>query len=109
MVAMGPCAKTTVTAVLVAAGGGPRFEATNAVRNPQQRCPRGHSSARDDYRLCRDVCQQPDHAEEAVLRLAGPWAVGATVWVDHWRVCDRCEQALERAGVRKVELGKPPR
>ena len=108
MSALGPCAKTVVEAVLIARDGGPRFTARNDVRRPQRECPRGPNSVRDLYTDCKLICDQPYHAEEAVLRLAGAWAVGATVWVSHHRVCWRCEDLLEKAGVREVRLGRPP-
>lgn len=101
------CAKAFVKATIVC-DDGQNFVGTNDVRNPQRVCPRGADSERDSYELCKILCRQPGHAETEALRLAGPWAVGATIFVEHWRVCDACAKALERAGVAKVVLGPPP-
>ncbi len=101
------CAKAFVRATLVCTDG-QNFVGTNDVRNPQRVCPRGADSGRDSYELCSIICRQQGHAETEALRLAGPWAVGATVYVEHHRVCSACSKALERAGVAKVVLGPPP-
>jgi deoxycytidylate deaminase len=96
------CAKAHVSARLVTPEGRV-FLGANDCRRPQYVCPRieaGHG--RDDYRLCREVCQQPGHAEVMAIRAAGPWAVGATVYVNHWRVCDDCAAFARAAGVVRV-------
>lgn len=101
------CAKARVVATLVTPDGR-TFIGTNDVRNPQRVCPRGADSGRDSYELCNIICRQRGHAETEALRLAGPWAVGATCYVEWHRVCAACSKALERAGVAKVVLGPPP-
>ncbi len=101
------CAKARVTATIVC-DNGQRFVGTNAVRNPQRVCPRGTDSGHENYELCALVCRQYGHAETEALRLAGPWAVGATVYVEWHRVCAACSAALAKAGVARVVLGPPP-
>lgn len=96
------CAKVRVTARLVTFDGRV-FYGANDCRRPHHICPRiaaGHG--RDDYRLCQDACQQPGHAERMAILAAGPWALGATIYVDHWRVCDGCQAAAAAAGVVAV-------
>ena len=96
------CAKARVVCRIVTPDGY-AYEGDNGCRIPQARCPRtGDAYQRDDYRLCRDICHQPGHAEVMALRAAREWAVGATAYVSHHRVCDDCMAALKRAGVARV-------
>lgn len=96
------CAKTHVTARLVATNSREYHGANNCL-NPQPTCPRQAAEyARNDYRLCLEVCQQPGHAEVMALEAAGPAAQGGTMYVNHHRVCPACQAAMDRAGVRKV-------
>lgn len=101
---MGPCARVDVKATLVPPKG-QRFVGRNEVRNPQLVCPRGPD---DGYEMCGIICQQPGHAEIMALRLAGMWAIGATMYVEHKKVCDTCAKMMQRAGVVRVVLGPPP-
>lgn len=103
---MGPCAKKVVRATLVEPMGR-RWVAENEVRNPQSVCPRLTDNVRDDYFLCQAICQQPYHAEVAVLRQAGMWAVGSTIYVEHKRVCAGCQKSIKLAGA-DWKLGPPP-
>jgi deoxycytidylate deaminase len=99
---LGPCAKARVTATITLPDGRV-FHGTNDVRNPQASCPRiGQAYARDDFRLCVDVCQQQGHAEAMALRAAGGWAPGAVVRVSHHRCCYACTAALTAAGVARI-------
>lgn len=100
----GPCAKARVICHIVTPEGRV-FAGTNDVANPQRTCPRGAESQRNSYGLCRDLCKQPGHAEIIALKAAGPWAVGATALISHWRCCPACESALEAAGVVRIETG----
>ena len=99
---VGPCAKARVTATITLPDGRV-FRGTNDVRNPQPSCPRiGQAYARDDFRLCVEVCQQQGHAEAMALRAAGGWAPGAVVRVSHHRCCYACTAALTAAGVARI-------
>ena len=105
---MGPCAKQTVTATLVAADGS-RFVGTNAVSFPQHSCPRAGLPTGVGYELCADVCGQTAHAEVNALRAAGEAAKGAVLYVEgHFYVCPACTLAAQAAGVFRIELGAPP-
>ena len=108
----GVCAKARVTATITLPDGRV-FRGSNDVRNPQPSCPRiGQAYARDDYRLCQEVCDQPAHAEmvarDAVLA-AGATLRGAMVRVSHNRCCWRCQETLERYGVASIQCEGLPR
>jgi deoxycytidylate deaminase len=96
------CAKVQIDAILVTPSG-EVFTGRNSVRNPQTVCPRvGDKYAREDYILCKTVCDQPYHAEVDALRKAGDKARGATLYVEHNRICSECRAAIRKAGVRVV-------
>ena len=101
------CAKKRVFAKMVTADGSEIF-GSNDCRNPQERCPRvGDLYARDDYSLCKIVCDQQSHAEVSALRKAGARSFGSTMYISHHRVCSRCEEAMIKAGVKRVVTGGP--
>ena len=105
---MGPCAKQTVTATIVSAGG-ERFVATNHVLNPQQVCPRGGLPTGEGYHLCREVCRQPGHAEINALAKAGEAARVGTLYLQgHTYACDTCKAACHAAGIVSIEIGAAP-
>lgn len=104
---MGPCAKARVVCTIVTPDGR-RFVGTNDVDRPQRVCPRGPDSYRGDYELCALVCRQTGHAEQVALANARKWAVGATAYVEHHRVCDDCHRMLTKAGIQEIKLGPPP-
>ena len=97
----GPCAKRIVTAVLVAADGR-RFTGTNYCENAQPSCPRGDMPGGVGYELCRDVCQQPAHAEVNAIAAAGDAARGSTIYIDHTWACCACKNAAHEAGVLDI-------
>lgn len=99
------CAKARVTCRIITLDG-QEFHGNNDCNNPQQVCPRiAAGSVRDDYALCKQVCEQVGHAEAAALAAAGRAqvpVVGATAYVTHHRVCGRCEAALKARGVARI-------
>lgn len=100
----GPCAKQTV-AVLVVGRSGTRYLATNYTFNPQPVCPRGDMPTGVGYHLCKEVCQQPGHAEINALILAGEDAMGGRMVISgHTYACESCQGAARRAGVVKIEF-----
>ena len=104
----GPCAKRRVTATVVDTSG-THWVAFNHTMKPQTRCPRAGMSTGVGYELCRDVCQQPGHAEINAIKFAGDKARGATLYVSgHSYVCDDCMSAARKGGVSKVVVGHPP-
>lgn len=83
------------------------FEGTNDVRKPQKVCPRPAAGGRENYEFCVTLCQQPGHAEEIALwqaRWAGVSLRGAVAFIDHHRICSRCERLLREAGVVRAYL-----
>lgn len=100
----GPCAKQTV-AVLIVGRSGRRYLATNYTLNPQAVCPRGDMPTGFGYSLCREVCQQPGHAEINALRLAGDDAAGGRMVISgHTYACQSCRDAAGIAGITKIEF-----
>ena len=98
----GRCAKQIVTATVVAPNGD-RFIATNYTLNPQVRCPRADMPTGVGYHLCKEVCEQPGHAEINALKLAGDKAMGATLNISgHTYACESCKQAARDAGIKKI-------
>jgi len=98
----GPCAKKSIVCTIIAEDG-EQFTGENSCDNPQASCPRvGELYKRDDFTLCRSICQQSGHAEVMALKAAGPKAKGAIAIVEHHRVCDDCRQKLQEAGIKAV-------
>lgn len=104
----GPCAKQTVTATIIASDG-TRFSATNYCLMPQRTCPRSGMPTGHGYTLCREICQQPAHAEVNALQLAKGKAQGGTLYlVGHTYACESCTKAAQEAGIVRIVIGAPP-
>jgi deoxycytidylate deaminase len=102
------CAKQQVRATIIMPDGR-RFVGTNAADNPQASCPRGDMPSNVGYELCRDVCQQPGHAEEMAIQAAGGSCPGARLYLEgHGTVCPRCLEACYNAGIRTIFIEPPP-
>lgn len=98
------CAKQTVWARVVAPDGR-EFHGENHCRRPQEVCPRAGMPSGVGYHLCREVCDQPAHAEVNALLAAGPHAEGATLYLEgHLAVCPDCLRACDAAGISKIEV-----
>jgi len=97
------CAKQIVTATIITESGC-IFVGTNAVANPQERCPR---SIGDGYEKCKSICHQYGHAEIVALRQAGTAAMGATLYLTgHSYACEECYKACMEAGIKEVIIIK---
>jgi len=109
----GPCARRVVKATIVTPSG-MQFEGTNHCLNAQPTCPRAHLPTGVGYEFCRDVCEQPGHAEIQALwnaSLAQPHLhlSGSICYIEgHTYVCENCNKALFEAGVGQVVFAKPP-
>lgn len=104
----GPCAKQTVTAMIVAQNG-THFVATNHCLSPQPTCARAGMPTGVGYELCKSVCQQPAHAEINVIRFAGKHARGGTLYLSgHTYVCDECQAVAREAGVVSIVVPAVP-
>lgn len=100
----GPCVKQTVVA-LVRGRSGTRYVATNYTLNPQSVCPRADMPTGVGYHLCKEVCNQPAHAEIDALRLAGDDAKGATMLIHgHTYACDHCKRKADEAGIENINF-----
>lgn len=96
------CAKKIVTCIIKTPNG-KEFVGRNDCGNPQVQCPRLPG---EDYAKCKEICDQPGHAEEMALEAArGVNLVGATAYlsgIDHY--CKRCQKQLFAAGVVALRL-----
>ena len=104
------CFKCVVTATLVAPNG-KRYVGKNDCNNPQNYCPRIAAGlvAGEGYQLCKDICEQPAHAEVRALDLAGAAASGSMMYIEgiDW-ICGVCIAACVAAGVKGLKIGSPP-
>lgn len=96
----GPCAKRRTQAVLTGKSG-KVYVAENVCLNPQPVCPRAEG---EGYEKCSAICQQVGHAEPQVLNQAGSDAVGGTLRVSHWYVCEDCARLCQAAGIAHIEF-----
>lgn len=104
----GPCAWGIVRCTIVAADGR-RWVGENSCHNPQSRCPRLPG---EGYAKCRNVCDQPTHAEVAAARLVPRrdyWRPGIVAYIEgHDYACWPCLDMLRSIGVGKVRFSPPP-
>lgn len=104
----GICLKAQVRATLVALDGR-WFVGTNGVSVPQESCPRAGSPSFVGYEACKEICQQPAHAEVSAINLAGDAARGATIYLEgHFAACPDCQAAADAAGIAQIIVGPPP-
>ena len=104
----GPCVKQTVTATIITPSG-ERFVGTNYCRNAQATCPRAGLPTGVGYELCRDICDQPAHAEINALAAAGEKACGATLFLEgHTYACQPCIHGCDAAGIVQMLVGVKP-
>lgn len=104
----GKCLKAQVRATLVALDGR-WFVGTNGVSVPQEVCPRANAQHFTGYEACKDICQQPAHAEVSAINLAGDAACGATIYLEgHFAACPDCQAAADAAGIAEIIIGAPP-
>jgi len=105
---VGPCAKQTVRATIVARDG-QRIVGTNWCSNAQPECPRKGLATGEGYHLCKGICGQVNHAEVDACIKAGPAAVDSTLYLEgHTYCCDPCLQVMKEYGVNQVIFGPPP-
>lgn len=106
----GPCAKACVRATLVLSNG-EHLESTNFCMKPQRACPREQQGygAGEGYHLCKEVCEQPAHAEVNVLTYAensGRNLKGSALYVNYTWICPACWAEAKKRGV-PLFLGRP--
>ena len=101
------CAKVTTTAIII--NGNKTFVGSNHCGNAQTVCPRDVQGFKtgEGYHLCKDICQQEEHAEVDACKKAGDYAKGATLLlIGHHYCCDNCKKVMEEYGIAKVEILK---
>lgn len=108
--ARGPCAKQRVVATIVTSDGR-QFTGENDCLNPQNFCVRDERGlgTGEGYELCKEVCQQTDHAEINAIKAAGKAAKGSVMYIEgHTYACEPCRAAMVRAGVIGYRFSAPP-
>ena len=86
---LGWCADKTVFAELTTPSGA-KFYGFNGCANPQTKCPR---KAGEGYAKCREVCQQPAHAEEMAISQWQDAGAEQGAMMRVWganKICDGC-------------------
>lgn len=108
----GPCARKVVTATIITPSGR-RFVGTNHCNNAQAVCPRGDMPTGVGYEMCRDICQQPGHAEMQALvnaALEGEAVAGGVIYIEgHTYACNSCLKTLAEAWIVDVRFREPPK
>jgi deoxycytidylate deaminase len=105
---VGKCAKANVVATLTTIKG-EVFRSNNYCLTPQSTCPRdiqGYKSG-EGYHLCKQICNQPGHAEENVIYFAkkeGANVRGGRIVVDYSWICNNCKSVCNDNGINKVEV-----
>ena len=98
------CAKQTVTAHIITAGDPACVvQGWNYCKTPRMSCPRGKMKTGEGYEMCREICQQENHAEvDAILnaRTFGIDIVGGIMVIHgHTYCCDDCISTMRDAGL----------
>jgi deoxycytidylate deaminase len=102
-----PCLKQTVKAIIVTQDG-QRILGSNAINNDVDICPRvvENMPTGEGYHLCKDVCNQNEHAEVTALqnaKAAGVAVKGATLYITgHTYFCDNCQNEMRKAGIKEA-------
>jgi len=105
---IGPCAKQTVIATIIAVDGC-KFVSTNYCHDPQKICPRIGMKTGEGYELCKSICKQSAHAEINAIASAGNKANGGKLYVvGHTYACNDCTKAAKEAGIVEIIIGEPP-
>ncbi len=101
------CAKVVVVAIIVK--DEKYYVGSNWCRKPQKECPRKGMKSGEGYKLCKEICEQENHAEEEAILKAGVDSVGAKMYLlGHYFACPRCIEASEKAGIQELIIGGYP-
>ncbi len=101
-----PCRGRQVIAILIALDG-TVYAGNNGVSRPQTSCPRAEAGfgRGEGWELCRTLCGQTCHAEEAAIKDAGSNAAGGTLYlIGHDTVCEHCKDQVEAFGIAQVVI-----
>ena len=59
----------------------------------------------EGYELCRDICQQQNHAEVDACLKAGDGAKGGDLYlIGHYYCCDPCKKVMEQHGIKNIHI-----
>lgn len=99
------CYKQKVGAVICDRLGTVLAIGTNAVKTPQESCPRAELPTGTAYELCKEACGGNLHAEIAALQMLNETDEPYGVYLyGHWWLCEDCCNALAAAGIKNVYL-----
>lgn len=106
----GPCAKQVVTATLVDAEGN-QYVGTNYCLTPQSSCPRADLPSGVGYEMCKNICNQPAHAEVNSIVLARKHKVKldeSVIYLEgHTFACSGCKAEAHSWGI-PILVEAPP-
>lgn len=95
----GICKKQTTIAVIV--NNGRYWTGSNWVNDEQAVCPREGMKSGEGYHLCKEICNQPSHAEVDACLQAGENARGGTLYlIGHTYCCDNCLRVMKEHGIK---------
>jgi deoxycytidylate deaminase len=75
---------------------------SNWCANPQEECPRKDLPTGKGYEMCKEICQQPHHAEVDVCMLAGKRRGNKMIIFGHTYCCDECKKIIMEYGIKEV-------
>lgn len=105
---IGKCAKQETIAIIE--NNGQYWIGTNYCLTAKERCPREGMKTGEGYHLCKDICNQTNHAEVNACILAGENANGSTLYlIGHTYCCENCKKTMEDYGVKTIVIGKLPK
>jgi deoxycytidylate deaminase len=108
--ALGPCAKRRVTAVLIV--GDMHFTGSNDCKQAARVCPRKPG---EGYESCKVICDQTGHAEDiaiqaALLKVKAATLRGAKMYLFGLKEpCEECSELLASHGIvwEVLHIGRP--
>jgi deoxycytidylate deaminase len=108
--ALGPCAKRHVTAVLIV--GDMHFTGANDCKQAARVCPRKPG---EGYDACKSICDQTGHAEDmairsALLKVKTASLRGTKMYLfGHKEPCPECSKLLAQYGIawEVLHIGRP--
>ena len=95
------CAKQIVIATIE--NNGSVWVGRNNCKNPQEKCPREGMRTGEGYYLCKEVCQQENHAEVDACMQAGVEARGGIMTIEgHTYACENCMNMIIAHGIKVI-------
>jgi len=105
---MRQCKKQTTVAIIMK-DGKLLSMGTNEINADIDECPRVGYKSGEGYHLCKEICKQEYHAEEAAVYNANVSLAGATLYLmGHTYCCDNCKAVMKSAGITRVVIPDAP-